>query len=534
MPNEGQITRSETYAPAGDGEASAAAKKPNGGTPKPIILVKAGERHEAADDGIAALEAAGVPFYQRDRMLVRVCAIKAKASDGSAVMVPAIVPVSTAMLGRELGKSARWEKFKSKNEIVRVDPPREVVEQIAGMVGEWPFLPLVGVIGTPTLRPNGSVLTREGYDPMTGLFLLAPPPMPSIAVKPSKTDALEALNLLTDLLVEFPFADAPSKAVALSKMMTVVLRPALAPAVPLHADTSPAPGTGKSYLADLASGIAIGERCAVIAVSPKPEETEKRLIAAALAGHPIIAIDNCNGELAGDFLCQVTERPTLKVRPLGSSIPVTLPNTVTVFANGNNLVVVADLVRRVLICRLDANMENPEERDFRRDPFAMVMADRGRYIAAVLTIACAYLAAGKPGVLPPLPSYSTWSNIVRSALVWLGCADPVSTIATARADDPLRQARAAFFGAWATELGLAPASFLTSELIQWAMEDDIGGCKRPRLRTAMFDIARRRRGDGIDPIRLGQWLNRSLNNVVDTHKLTVDRSDAARPRWSLS
>ena len=43
-------------------------------------------------------------------------------------------------------------------------------------------------------------------------------------------------------------------------------------------------------------------------------ETEKRLIGAALNGHPIIALDNCNSILRGDFLCQVTERPTLGVR----------------------------------------------------------------------------------------------------------------------------------------------------------------------------------------------------------------------------
>jgi hypothetical protein len=67
------------------------------------IRVSAGLRHRAADNGLAAMLAAGIPFYQRDRMLVRVCGTEAKASDGRIVTVPAILPVTSAMLGRALG-----------------------------------------------------------------------------------------------------------------------------------------------------------------------------------------------------------------------------------------------------------------------------------------------------------------------------------------------------------------------------------------------------------------------------------------------
>ncbi len=502
---------------------------------KPQILVTPGQRHEAADAGLAALVAAGVEFYQRDRSLVRCCVIEAKASNGDLIRVPGIVPVTLPALGRALGQSASWAKLDRNGAPFAIDPPKDVVEQIAAMAGEWPFLPLSGVIGTPTLRPDGTVLATEGYDSATGLVLLAPPPMPAIPSAPSKSQASEALALLGDLLAEFPFVDDASRSVAFSMLMTPVLRGALFPAVPLHAGTGPAPGTGKSYLADLASVIATGERCAVIAVASKPEETEKRLIGAVLAGYPIIALDNCNAELAGDFLCQASERPVLQLRPLGSSAVVRVPNTVTVFANGNNLVVVADLVRRTLISRLDANMENPEERTFRADPVSAVLANRGRYVAAILTIARAYIAAGKPDLLPPLPSYQGWSDLVRSSLVWLRRSDPAATISTARAEDPQRQKRAAVFAAWAAELDLAPAMLQTSELIKAAEETEhFGGSRRPRLHAALFDIAKSRHDRGLDPTRLGQWLKRSENRITAGYKLTADRADLARPRWCLS
>jgi putative DNA primase/helicase len=63
------------------------------------ILVTPGQRHEAADAGLAALFSAGVEFYQRDRSLVRCCVLSAKASNGDLVRVPGIMPVTLPALG---------------------------------------------------------------------------------------------------------------------------------------------------------------------------------------------------------------------------------------------------------------------------------------------------------------------------------------------------------------------------------------------------------------------------------------------------
>ena len=98
-------------------------------------------------------------------------------------------------------------------------------------------------------------------------------------------------------------------------LVTPVLRAALGPAVPMHVVSAPSAGSGKSYLCDLGSVISIGERCPVTAVAPREEETEKRLIGSALAGHPIIALDNCNGVLSG------FPRATHRAPRAGSSRP---------------------------------------------------------------------------------------------------------------------------------------------------------------------------------------------------------------------
>src|SRR6266446_8636892 len=91
------------------------------------IRVTAGLLHQVADEGLAAMATAGVGFYQRDKKLVRVCLIKAKNCDGEDIFVPGVVPVSSAIIRRSLGQSARWEKSNAKGEVIQIDPPRDVV-----------------------------------------------------------------------------------------------------------------------------------------------------------------------------------------------------------------------------------------------------------------------------------------------------------------------------------------------------------------------------------------------------------------------
>jgi hypothetical protein len=273
----------------------------------PVIAVEAGKRHDAADRGIAALVTAGVPFYQRNRRIVRIALVKAKTSSGEVIMVPGIVEVAPPFMERELGRSATWKRWDGrKKDYALTDPPGPVTAQILAMSGHWPFPPLHGLFQCPTLRHDGSLLSRPGYDEATGLVLVAGLDMPPIPPKPTREDAMRALELLRGLLTEFPFVDDESEAVALSMFITTVARGAMTVA-PMHLVTAPLAGTGKSYLLDCASMTATGEVCAVEAMAPRYEETEKRLIDAALAGFPIIGVDNVREIVAGDFFCQITE-----------------------------------------------------------------------------------------------------------------------------------------------------------------------------------------------------------------------------------
>jgi hypothetical protein len=186
------------------------------------------------------------------------------------------------------------------------------------------------------------------------------------------------------------------------------------------------------------------------------------------------------------------------------------------------------MVRRAIRCSLDANTEQPETRSFKRNPLAAVAANRGRFVAAALTIVRAYLAAGSPNKLPPLASFEAWSDRVRSALVWLSMADPLTTMEGTRADDPSRHERVRVFLAWRDELGMQ-RDYTMPEIIDLAAD-----AYRPKLRSILLEIARKRGpNDVIEPKRLGKWLAKNRNAVVNGLKLQIDRSDDSRPRYGL-
>jgi len=495
----------------------------------PTITIEGGNRHIAADQGIAALVAAKVPFYQRNRKIQRVALVRAKNTSGEVMIVPGIVSVDLAMMGRSLGCSAIWQRFDMKRrQYVRIDPPGGVASQILSMVGEWPFAPLNGIIQCPTLRRDGSLLSRPGYDEATGLVLVSNLPMPTVPDRPTRKQALQALSLLRELLEEFPFVDEESEAVALSMIMTPVVRGAMTVA-PMHLVTKPAPGTGGSYLADCAAMVATGERCAVEAMAPNYEETEKRLVGSALARFPIVALDNCREDIAGDFFCQIVERPLMSLRALGKSDKHRVPNAFTMFANGNNAGVAEDMVRRTIRSGLDANLENPENREFKGNPLAAIQQHREQYIAAALTIPLAYIAAGLPIEQPPLLSFEDWCRVVRNPLIWLDCADPVKTQEKLRTGDPRKVEKLAIFEAWKARIGIGrDRACFTKELIEIADTDG-------PFREALLVVASQRFSTDrkIDPKALGKWLSAQEATIAGKCKLLVDRTDATRPRWYI-
>jgi hypothetical protein len=335
----------------------------------------------------------------------------------------------------------------------------EAAQVLLERYGDWDFRVISGIISTPTMRPDGTILSKLGYDPTTQLLLIDPPAMPDIPERPTRDDALRELGVLKDLISEFPFVadEGVSLAVGLSAIISAVCRGAF-PIVPVHIIDAPEAGTGKSYLLSTVSWIATGQAMPALG-SDKQEELDKRLDAAVLSGQSLICIDNSVNSLGGETLCRLTEQWRPQVRIFGVLKLVFVDaRGITFYANGNNVVVRGDFSRRVVRSRLDALIERPSKRQFKQNPMEMILADRGKYIAACLTICRAYIAAGRPNKLPQPASYGEWSDTVRSALVWLGEADAVKSQDMSHAEDPEVAALLTMLNEWKDKVGLGQGS----------------------------------------------------------------------------
>ncbi|CAO3416505.1 hypothetical protein [Azospirillum argentinense] len=504
---------------------------------RPLIRIIAGELPRVVDDAEAALLKGNAPLYQRGGLIVRPVFEEVKGASGHSFRAPQLVTASEPNVAEWMGLTANFEKFDGRShDFVPCDCPEKVAQTYLARRGAWRLRRLAGIIDAPTLRADGSILDAPGYDEATGL-LFEPhgvefPPIPS---EPTQAEAADALKVLTDLVSTFPFVADADRSVALSAILTALIRRSL-PTAPLHGFSAPTAGSGKSLLVDIAALVATGRRVPVIAQGKTEEEAEKRLGAALMAGDAVISIDNCERPLGGDFLCQALTQPMVKTRVLGQSINVEVPSNAAVFATGNNLTFMGDMTRRVLLCSLDPQMERPELRAFEANPLDMIETDRGRYVVAGLTVLRAYHVAGRPPQAAPLGSFTEWSRWVRDALLWLDEKDPAETMEKVRAADPKLEALATVMDQWSTVIGSTRVS--AREVIEIAASDTTETTPPYRrafvyadFREALLVVA----GDGgaINSKRLGKWLSAHADRIVGGRKLMAEHGHNNTARWRL-
>jgi len=232
----------------------------------------------------------------------------------------------------------------------------------------------------------------------------------------------------------------------------VAVRPAIDGPTPMLIVDASAAGAGKTLMVDAGATITTGRDAPRTTFVLDDAEMRKRITALALAGDPITLLDNVVGTLGCPSLDAALTGATWRDRVLGASaMTAELPLRLTWWATGNGLAIGADLVRRSLLIRLEPMVERPEERTGFRHPRLLeyVRSHRAELLSAALTIPRAYHVAGRPDMrLTPMGSYVAWSDLIRSALVWSGLADPCATIAEIRAVDPRMDALRALVTHW--------------------------------------------------------------------------------------
>lgn len=461
----------------------------------------------------------GGGVYQRSGELVRPVrhdAVAGKKDNGIDIPEGALrlAAVTPAWLNERFGKVGTWRGWREREqEWAVIDPPAKYALTYVAKVGEWRAPVLTGIVECPTLRPDGSLIDKSGYDARSGLFIDYSGDPIHVPDEPTREQALKALETLKEPFSEFSFADpAVGLSTALAAVLTAICRRSL-PTAPLFAFDAPVMGSGKGLCVKIASIIATGRTAPLLSQGKDEAEDEKRIGSMLLAGVPLMTLDNIERPVGGQLLNSMLTEPTCNPRILCKSETPTMPCNLTLFATGNNLQFMGDMVRRVLICRIDAGCERPDSRTFSKNLNDWVPKHRSKLLEAALIVLRAYVFAGFPAQnIPPYGSFEGWSRLVRSALVWLGMADPCLSRVILEQNDPISGSLQSILPLWSVTFG--EKELTSSEICRNSDE---------KLLDVLLTVASSRRDpERLDSTRLGKWLQRNKDRVY--HGLRIEKS----------
>src|SRR6185312_13644378 len=156
-----------------------------------------------------------------------------------------------------------WEKYSlAREQWERADCPEAIAKHYLARTNEWKLPRLKGIITAPIVRPDGSILTKPGYDEATGLLLYSNIEW-SVPTDLSQAAAVAAADELYRPFVQFSLSNASACSVIVSAILTGIQR-RLLPTAPLHAFDANQWGSGKTLLAHCVSIIVTGAEAAVV------------------------------------------------------------------------------------------------------------------------------------------------------------------------------------------------------------------------------------------------------------------------------
>jgi hypothetical protein len=364
----------------------------------PKIVVNNRQLPDVTAEAIEALASHNDPpeIFVRAGRLVRV----REDENGS----PEIQPMDDPHIKGRLARVANYVRTTEKGE-TKVIPPDWLVKDV-GQLPYWPFPPLEAVVEAPIMRSDGTIFDTPGYDPKTRLYYRPGEGLEvgAIPTAPTQADTQKAIRLLDEAVGEFPYEDGASAANTLALMLTPLVRQAVNGPVPLALVDKPQAGTGGSLLAETVAIIGSGRTAEMLGAPRDEEEWRKQITAKLAAGATMITVDNVEGALYAPSLARALTARTWTDRVLGRSETVTVSQRATWIATGNNIQLRGDLPRRCYWIRLDARESRPWQRENFKHPdlLGWVARNRGRLVRALLTLARAWFAAGKPKAPDPL------------------------------------------------------------------------------------------------------------------------------------
>ncbi|MEI8395174.1 MAG: toprim domain-containing protein [Rhodospirillaceae bacterium] len=374
-----------------------------------------------------------------------------------------------------LARLVGWTARSKNGELAPAYPPGGVVANL--LATPDPDLPVLGgIVTAPVFGAGGELLTTPGYHPANELLYLPPPgfTIPPVPEHPSAAEIATARSLLLDdMLGEFPFVGDAERAHVLALLLLPFLRPMIKGPTPLHLIEKPTPGTGATLMVDAIAFVSTGSSVSVMVEGKDDEEWRKRLTSKLREIPALLLIDNLRRTLDSSAVAAAITAPVWEDRILGKSENVHFPIRCTWIATGNNPKFSDEMARRLVRIRLDPETDRPELREgFRhKNLMAWVYANRGRLVAACLTLGRAWIAAGQPHHARTIGSFEQWSHVIGGVLDVAGVPGFLGNLKEAYKDNNAEgSARTIFINAWWERYGVN--SIGTAELYDVAITCD--------------------------------------------------------------
>lgn len=423
--------------------------------------------------------------------------------------------IDPPFLTEYLTKVGSWKKSSGSGQSCRsINAPTNIAIHLLSR-GKWNLPVLTGIINAPTIREDGSILDIPGYDESSGIFFSPGNcTFEKVADSPTKNDAINSLGRVKKILSGFSFDGEESCSVALSAILTALVRKSITTA-PLHGFTAPKMASGKSLLADVVSLIATGLPNSMISYANNETEERKRFLAVLMAGYPVVCIDNIEHPFGSPALCSILTQQEYQDRFLGESRNIIVPTNISFLATGNNLTFIGDLSTRSLLCKLDPKVEFPEERIFPVNLYKEIPAKRGQLVRDCLTILRAYCVTGRPSQgIKPYGRFEDWSDLVRSAIVWLDMPDPCDSRKEIESADPVRIQLGNLLTSWYDIFD--EQSRLLRDVVKYVTEHTDE--KAETLKYALLEIASNNKGE-INQRTLGNKLSSYKGRIENNYRL---------------
>lgn len=319
-----------------------------------------------------------------------------------------------------MGFSIEWYRESERGKKAAIPQPSGIAKRVLHR-GVKPFPTLREIVTAPPLAPDGSLVLQPGYSHAASRYArFNAAEFRGIPDLPTHADAYEALDALLEPFEEFPLEDEASRWNLVALLLTPFLRPLYGSISPLFVIDAAEPGSGKSRIANAVSVIYSGDDYGRVPMS-RDEEMDKQIGAALATGKPILCIDNVKGcVVSGNLESQLTAK-FWRGRVLGTNTrTASFDNLATWCVTGNNIELGSEIRRRAVLIRLVPQQRRVE--DFKiKELEQWIRSNRARLCCAALTIARAWIAAGRPCVetAPLLGSFEAWSRCVGAVALWL-------------------------------------------------------------------------------------------------------------------